>query len=720
MMKTVRIGSLRVHPKLKAFVEEELLPGTDISPDTFWEGAGRLINGLKPENERLLAERRSFQKQLDSWYETHDATENQEGYLREIGYLEDEPEPFTVGTTGIDPEINKQPGPQLVVPLSNPRYVLNAANARWGSLYDSLYGSDILPEDDGRERGTSYNPKRGEEVIRYAKKLLDQHVPLTEGSHADVQRYRIRNGKLEAELTTGAATLAADQLKGWRGEEEEPEAILLEHHRLHLEIQMDRNHPIGKTDAAGVKDILTEAAITSIMDAEDSVAAVDTEEKTAVYRSWLGLMKGTLETSFDKGGKTVTRRLNEDRTYRSPSGEDVTLSGRVLMLVRNVGHLMTTDMITLEDGSEAPEGIVDGLVTAAAALHDLKGNSPFRNSAAGSIYIVKPKMHGSREVAFTNHLMTEIEKLYGLAPNTIKIGVMDEERRTSLNLRACIREVKDRIFFINTGFLDRTGDEIHTSFRAGPMIRKAEMKTSSWLGSYEEQNVSSGLRVHLHERGQIGKGMWAMPDEMKLMMEQKDGQLLAGGSTAWVPSPTAAVLHALHYHQVDVQDVHRSKLEQEPPQSRMLEVPVASDRSWSDDEIQGELENNAQGILGYVVRWVEHGIGCSKVPDIHGTNLMEDRATLRISSQHIANWLAHGICTEDQVRQVMAKMAALVDEQNADDPEYRAMTDNLEKSDAFQAALELVLEGGRQPNGYTEPILHRRRRAFKERMYVNQ
>ncbi|WP_444685195.1 malate synthase G [Alkalicoccus luteus] len=719
-MEAVRIGSLRVHPKLKAFVEEELLPGTDVSPETFWEGAGRLINGLKPENDRLLAERRAFQKQLDSWYETHDVTDDQEGYLREIGYLEDEPEAFTVETSGIDQEINQQPGPQLVVPLSNPRYVLNAANARWGSLYDSLYGSDILSEENGKERGTSYNPKRGEDVIRWAKEMLDQHMPLADGSHAEVQHYRIRSGKLEAELPDRQTTLAANQLKGWRGQEEEPEAILLEHHHLHMEIQIDRNHPIGKTDAAGVKDILTEAAITSIMDAEDSVAAVDTEEKTAVYRSWLGLMKGTLETSFTKGGRTVTRRLEEDRTYRSPSGGDVTLSGRVLMLVRNVGHLMTTDMITLEDGSEAPEGIIDGLVTAAAALHDLKGNSPFQNSVEGSIYIVKPKMHGSKEVAFTNHLMTEIEKLYGLAANTIKIGVMDEERRTSLNLKACIREVKDRIFFINTGFLDRTGDEIHTSFHAGPMIRKAEMKASSWLGSYEEQNVSAGLRVRLHERGQIGKGMWAMPDEMKQMMEQKDGQLLAGGSTAWVPSPTAAVLHALHYHQVDVREVHRSKLEQEPPQSRMLDVPVAADRSWSAEEIQAELENNAQGILGYVVRWVEHGIGCSKVPDIHGTNLMEDRATLRISSQHIANWLAHGVCSEDQVRQVMAKMAALVDKQNADDPEYRSMTADLERSDAFQAALELVLEGGRQPNGYTEPILHRRRREFKQRQYVSQ
>ncbi|UQZ82406.1 Malate synthase G [Paenibacillus konkukensis] len=721
MQSYVRVGGLQVAQALHDFIEAEALPGSGLSPESFWRQFESIVSDLAPANQALLSRRDELQQTIHEWHKQNRSSFDAAAYksfLRDIGYLEPEAEDFQITTGNVDDEIALQAGPQLVVPVNNARYALNAANARWGSLYDALYGTDVIGEEEGAGRSGAYNPIRGQRVIAYGRAFLDQAVPLAGHSHAEAASYAIRGGQLSVTLTSGetAGLKDAAQFVGYLGDAEAPSAVLLRNNGLHVEIQIDRSHPIGQTDGAGVKDIVMEAAVTTIMDCEDSVAAVDAEDKTAVYRNWLGLMKGTLTATFKKGESVVHRSLHPDRSYTSPAGETFQLPGRSLLFVRNVGHLMTIDAIVDQDGREVPEGIMDAVITSLIAKHDLLKNNPYPNSLKGSIYIVKPKMHGSEEAAFANTLLNRVEDMLGLERHTIKIGVMDEERRTSLNLKACIREVKDRIVFINTGFLDRTGDEMHTSMEAGPMIRKNSMKSSRWLQGYEQSNVSIGLACGLQGRAQIGKGMWAMPDLMKEMLKQKISQLEAGCTTAWVPSPTAAVLHALHYHQVDVREVqNRLKQAGADYTDQILEIPVSESREWTPEEIAQELDNNAQGILGYVVRWVEQGIGCSKVPDINNIGLMEDRATLRISSQHMANWLHHGICTEEQIVATMKRMARVVDEQNAGDPAYRRMSDHYEQSAAFQAALELVLKGYEQPNGYTEPILHRYRRAFKSK-----
>jgi malate synthase len=702
-----QVGNLKVAPVLYQFINEEALPDSGLSTEQFWSNFEALVTELTPVNKRLLEKRDQLQAQINAWHqENPDGDFNEyKSFLTRIGYLEDKAEDFLIGTEGVDSEIAYQAGPQLVVPVNNARYAINAANARWGSLYDALYGTDAINEENGASRTSSYNPIRGEKVIAFAKNFLNEIVPLVHSSHAEVVQYSLENGKLVAQLNDGSLTELQEKEKfvGYQGEESSPDALLFKNNGLHFEVQIDRTDSIGKTDDAGVKDILMEAALTTIMDCEDSVAAVDAEDKVEVYRNWLGLMKGDLTSTFKKGSQSITRRLNPDRTYLSPEKKKFSLSGRSLMFVRNVGHLMTNSAVLDRDGNKIYEGILDSVVTSLIAKHTLLKNGTYQNSKKSSIYIVKPKMHGSKEVAFANTLFNSIEDMLGLERHTIKIGVMDEERRTTLNLKACIKEVKDRVAFINTGFLDRTGDEIHTSMEAGAVIRKNDMKASKWLQGYEQSNVNVGLASGFQGRAQIGKGMWAMPDMMAEMLKQKVGHLKAGANTAWVPSPTAATLHALHYHQIDVRDVQNELLTQSTDlRDDILQIPVAEKPNWSKDEIQQELDNNAQGILGYVVRWVDQGVGCSKVPDINNVGLMEDRATLRISSQHVANWLHHGICTKEQVTETLKRMAKVVDQQNANDPLYQPMASNYSTSIAFQAACDLVFQGYDQPNGYTE------------------
>ena len=713
-------GNLQVSKSLDNLITEKVCHSIDLSPETFWSKFEEILNEFSPRNKKLLEKRESLQEQIDNWHiankgKDFDKTAYKD-FLKEIGYLLDEGDDFSIDTANVDPEISTIAGPQLVVPVMNARFALNAANARWGSLYDALYGTDVISEEGGAERGGAYNSVRGNKVIEFSKKFLDETFPLTSGSFADITAFQIKEGKLQITLADQSQVTIDDEAKfeGFIGTEDNPTGILLKNNNLHMEIQIDRNHNIGSEDPAGIKDVLVESAITTIQDCEDSVAAVDGEDKAQVYENWLGLMKGDLAETFQKNDQTMTRVLNQDRDYLKPDGDSFSLPGRSTLLVRNVGHLMTNPAILDQEGKEVYEGIMDAMFTIAIAKHDLLNTGSAVNSKTKSIYIVKPKMHGPEEVKFTCDLFAAVESALGLEPLTVKIGIMDEERRTTVNLKECIRIAKDRVIFINTGFLDRTGDEIHTSSEAGPMIKKSEMKQQTWINAYENWNVDTGLETGFKGKAQIGKGMWAMPDEMLAMYEGKTNHPEAGANCAWVPSPTAATLHALHYHQISVSKVQENLLKQEKADlDDILEIPLLKNPdSLTSDEIQSELDNNAQGILGYVVRWVDQGVGCSKVPDINNIGLMEDRATCRISSQHIANWLLHGLCDESQVMETMKKMAVVVDQQNSGDPEYIPMAPNYD-GEAFKAACALVLEGRNQPSGYTEPILHSKRLDFK-------